>query len=85
MSKMLNKKSEKATRYNLPSEIEILGVRLSKNNFPACYEWALKGGDNLQKSVENILKQEGWDKDKAVSVMIILESDMSHLTNSTEE
>jgi len=75
----MNNKSKKITNRKPPHEIEILGVKLSKDNFPACYEWALKGGDKLQKSVENILKQEGWDKDKAASVMTILESDLEKI------
>lgn len=64
-----------------PKKLEVLGVNLE--SYPALYQWALKNPEGLKASIEGMMQKQGFSK--PAEAMTLLESDMSHLTNSTEE
>ena len=66
--------------FNQP-KLEVLGVNLEK--FPALSRWAKKNPEGLKASIEGMMQKQGFSNPG--SAMALLESDMSHLTNSTEE
>ena len=63
------------------NKVVVLGVNLE--NYPALYQWALKNPEGLRASIEGMMQKQGFSKPE--EAMTLLESDMSHLTNSIEE
>jgi len=58
--------------------IEILpGVILSEKHWSAVYRWAQKSPENVKKSIEGMMKKQGFESPEAA--LTILESDLSHL------
>lgn len=62
-------------------KLEVLGVNLE--NYPALYQWALVNPEGLKASIEGMMQKQGFSNPE--EAMTLLESDMAHLTNSTEE
>lgn len=60
-----------------PQIIEILGVKLSEENFPEIYRWAKKSPDMVRESVQGMMDKQGFETPEGA--MIILESDLSHI------
>ena len=58
-------------------QIEVLGVKLSEENYPSVFRWAKNAPENVEESVKKIMEKEGWsDPNPAFTV---LEVDLSHL------
>ena len=69
------------TKLKKQNKIVILGVDLE--SYPALYQWAEKNPEGLKRSIEGMMQKQGFSSPEGA--MTILESDMSHLTNSTKE
>ena len=62
---------------NLENEIiEILGVKLDKENFPVLYEWAKSNPATLAEQAQSIA--DAWHDGEIGMAMICLESDLKY-------
>ena len=68
------------TKSSKQKKLTVLGVSLE--NYPALYRWAEKNPEGLKASIEGMMQKQGFSS--PASAMTLLESDMSHLTNSAD-
>jgi len=62
---------------NLENEIiEILGVKLDKENFPVLYEWAKSNPETLAEQAQSIAN--AWHDGNIGMAMVCLESDLKY-------
>ena len=62
---------------NLENEIiEILGVKLDKENFPVLYEWAKSNPETLAEQAKSIA--DAWHDGNIGMAMVCLESDLKY-------
>ncbi|GEM_PF-2885395 len=73
---IMNKESQESISKRSHT-IEILGIKLSEENFPELYRWAKKSPDMVRESIQGMMDKQGFETPEGA--MIILESDISHL------